>query len=89
MYETRIEKYLLRLAFENDDLLPKEVLWRKKEAFSDGCSTKASAKVHHRKAFVINVLEIIVSFFCITSYKKKRLPKGFKDRFKHSSRHVK
>ena len=39
MYENRIEKYLLRLAFDNDDLLPKEVLWRKKEAFSDGCSS--------------------------------------------------
>ena len=33
-----IEKYLLRKAFENDYLLPKEVLWRKKEAFSDGVS---------------------------------------------------
>ena len=33
-----IEKYLLRKAFENDNLLPKEVLWRKKEAFSDGVS---------------------------------------------------
>ena len=34
-----IEKYLLRDAFEGD-LLPKEVLWRTKEAFSDGCSTE-------------------------------------------------
>ena len=35
-----IEKYLLRKAFENDNLLPTEVLWRKKEAFSDGISSK-------------------------------------------------
>lgn len=35
----KIEKYLLRKAFENDNYLPVEVLWRKKEAFSDGCSS--------------------------------------------------
>ena len=32
------EKYLLRKAFEGTQLLPKEVLWRIKEAFSDGVS---------------------------------------------------
>uniref|UniRef100_A0A8C5MTQ1 Asparagine synthetase [glutamine-hydrolyzing] n=1 Tax=Leptobrachium leishanense TaxID=445787 RepID=A0A8C5MTQ1_9ANUR len=31
-----IEKYLLREAFEDSDLLPKDILWRPKEAFSDG-----------------------------------------------------
>jgi asparagine synthase (glutamine-hydrolysing) len=36
----RMEKYLLRKAFESENLLPKEVLWRKKEAFSDGVSSK-------------------------------------------------
>ena len=35
----RMEKYLLRQAFNDTDLLPKDVLWRKKEAFSDGCSS--------------------------------------------------
>jgi asparagine synthase (glutamine-hydrolysing) len=34
-----MEKYLLRESFENDNLLPKEILWRKKEAFSDGVSS--------------------------------------------------
>lgn len=34
----KVEKWLLRSAFENENLLPKEVLWRKKEAFSDGVS---------------------------------------------------
>jgi asparagine synthase (glutamine-hydrolysing) len=33
-----IEKNILRKAFENDNLLPSEVLWRNKEAFSDGVS---------------------------------------------------
>lgn len=35
----RIEKYLLRKAFDTEHLLPSVVLWRKKEAFSDGCSS--------------------------------------------------
>lgn len=32
------EKYLIRKAFDGTGLLPKEVLWRTKEAFSDGVS---------------------------------------------------
>jgi len=35
---TQIEKWVLRKAFD-DGTLPSEVLWRKKEAFSDGVST--------------------------------------------------
>jgi len=34
------EKYLLRKAWDNTDLLPECVLWRKKEAFSDGVSSE-------------------------------------------------
>lgn len=34
-----IEKWWLRQAFVNDKLLPEQVLWRKKEAFSDGISS--------------------------------------------------
>lgn len=37
--DNKIEKYLLRKAFDKEELLPKEVLWRRKEAFSDGCSS--------------------------------------------------
>ena len=40
MSNKNIEKYLLRFAFEKDDLLPPDILWRKKEAFSDGVSEK-------------------------------------------------
>lgn len=36
----QIEKYLLRKAFEKDNLIPNEVLWRRKEGFSDSVSTK-------------------------------------------------
>jgi len=31
-----IEKYILRKAFDNDEFLPKDILWRQKEQFSDG-----------------------------------------------------
>jgi len=34
----RPEKWIMRKAFDNGELLPKEVLWRQKEAFSDGVS---------------------------------------------------
>jgi len=35
-----MEKWWLRKAFDGMDLLPDEILWRKKEAFSDGVSSK-------------------------------------------------
>ena len=35
----QMEKQILREAFENEGLLPFEVLWRRKEAFSDGVSS--------------------------------------------------
>lgn len=35
-----IEKYLLRSAFQNCGIIPEEILWRKKEAFSDGVSNQ-------------------------------------------------
>ena len=38
-----IEKYLLRKAFSDSNLLPEEVLWRPKEAFSDGVSSKTKS----------------------------------------------
>lgn len=34
-----IEKHLLRAAFDYDDLLPHNILWRHKEAFSDGVAS--------------------------------------------------
>ena len=34
------EKYLLRDSFNEEQILPNEILWRKKEAFSDGVSSK-------------------------------------------------
>ena len=38
MHNNNIEKYLLRKSFDDMNILPSDVLWRRKEAFSDGCS---------------------------------------------------
>lgn len=38
--ENNIEKYILRKAFDNKEFLPDEILWRVKEQFSDGISSK-------------------------------------------------
>ena len=39
----RPEKGILRKAFEADGLRPEEVLWRRKEAFSDGVSQQTKS----------------------------------------------
>lgn len=48
----RMEKYLLRKAFDKLDLLPDEVLWRRKCAFSDGVSTQKKSWHHIIQDFV-------------------------------------
>ena len=47
--EKRCEKYLLRKAFDGLDVIPQEILWRPKEAFSDG--------VAHKKKSLFNYLQ--------------------------------
>jgi asparagine synthase (glutamine-hydrolysing) len=37
----QVEKFILRCAFDDGTTLPPEVLWRRKEAFSDGVSKKS------------------------------------------------
>jgi asparagine synthase (glutamine-hydrolysing) len=39
----QMEKYILRCAFDDGRVLPPEVLWRRKEAFSDGVSSPEKA----------------------------------------------
>uniref|UniRef100_H2YGT0 Asparagine synthetase [glutamine-hydrolyzing] n=1 Tax=Ciona savignyi TaxID=51511 RepID=H2YGT0_CIOSA len=36
----RVEKHLLRSSFDGTNLIPTEILWRRKEAFSDGVTSK-------------------------------------------------
>lgn len=54
----KIEKYLLRAAFRFDNLIPQEVLWRRKEAFSDGISP-ADAK-HSWHAILTDHMNVMV-----------------------------
>lgn len=49
---SRMEKYMLRKAFANEDLLPSEVLWRKKEAFSDGVSNPERSWHHVLQEYI-------------------------------------
>ncbi|XP_028142034.2 asparagine synthetase [glutamine-hydrolyzing] [Diabrotica virgifera virgifera] len=41
--KNNVEKYLLRSAFDGTDLLPHEILWRHKEAFSDGVASNTKS----------------------------------------------
>jgi asparagine synthase (glutamine-hydrolysing) len=48
----KIEKYILRKAFDDNTLLPKDVLWRDKCAFSDGVSSAKNSWHKLLKAYV-------------------------------------
>ena len=48
----RLEKYLLRKAFNGQGLLPHDVLWRRKCAFSDGVSSQKNSWHHIIQSFV-------------------------------------
>ena len=48
----KIEKHILRSAFDSMKLLPHEILWRKKEAFSDGVSSKEKSWHNTLKEYI-------------------------------------
>ena len=68
------EKYLLRKAFDRkigvkcdcnlimNDILPKEVLWRKKEAFSDGVSKKSRSLYEIIQEYISDMEEIPILY---------------------------
>jgi len=43
----RCEKYLIRKAFDGSDIIPNDILWRPKEAFSDGVASKKKSLFQH------------------------------------------
>jgi asparagine synthase (glutamine-hydrolysing) len=59
----RIEKQLLRDAFVYDGYLPADVLWRKKEAFSDGVSAVDSAPWYSRPDEIVYYRALFASFY--------------------------
>ena len=53
--ENGIEKYILRKSFE-EDYLPEEVLWRRKDGFSDGCSGSGKKWYEQIEEFVEDII---------------------------------
>lgn len=66
--EGRMEKYLLRKAFEHEDLLPDEVLWRSKAAFSDAVSKPERSWHNIVKAFIETKISDEEFSMCKDSY---------------------
>ena len=64
-----VEKHLLRSAFANTGLLPNEILWRPKEGFSDGVSSKKQSWFRllqeHIQDKVSSVSEVVKSIFLV------------------------
>lgn len=63
----QIEKYLLRISFQHT--LPKSVVWRTKEAFSDGVSS-------HQKSW-FEIIQDHVGTLALTPVQSKHLPPAF------------
>jgi len=51
-----IEKYLIRRSFQGTNLLPDEILWRTKEAFSDGVSSEKKNWLDKLKSYANQVI---------------------------------
>ena len=43
----RCEKYIIRKAFDGLNVIPNDILWRPKEAFSDGVASKKKSLFEH------------------------------------------
>jgi len=56
-----IEKKLLRMAFSETTLLPDEILWRTKEAFSDGVTVDSIVEIiqEHVKDFDLPIMKLL------------------------------
>jgi asparagine synthase (glutamine-hydrolysing) len=56
MSDDKIEKYILRKAFEGTNIIPDSILWRKKEAFSDGVSSPHNSLHTLLKKHIDNII---------------------------------
>ena len=61
-----IEKYLLRKAFDGTGLLPPEILWRPKVAFSDGLSSAEKPWYESLQEFACQEVNTKVPFYFIS-----------------------
>lgn len=64
-----VEKYLFRKSFDDDNLLPKEILWRKKEAFSDGVSKQEKSWFSILQEYINDKISDIEFNHCKNNYK--------------------
>jgi asparagine synthase (glutamine-hydrolysing) len=69
-YNNKIEKELLRKAFEDDKFLPHDVLWRRKEAFSDGCSSNERSWHNIIKEHVDKIISDDELMYCDIQHNK-------------------
>jgi len=70
----RCEKYILRSAFDDGFTLPKEVLWRRKEAFSDGVSSPDKAWYEEIQERVLKIVPKDWSMKSMLSYSSHLKP---------------
>ena len=80
----QVEKYILRMAFDDGVTLPSEVLWRRKEAFSDGVSTPEKAwfqEIQDRVNKIVPVNWLEKSTLSFSNHLTPRTPEEYYYRF--------
>jgi asparagine synthase (glutamine-hydrolysing) len=84
----QMEKYILRSAFDDGSTLPPEVLWRRKEAFSDGVSTPEKAwfqEIQDRVAALVPVDWKEKSLLSFSHHMTPKTPEEYYYRFLFTS----
>jgi asparagine synthase (glutamine-hydrolysing) len=71
----QVEKFILRSAFDDGSTLPPEVLWRRKEAFSDGVSTPEKAWFQEIQDRVSKLVPVDWKEKALLSYSHHMTPK--------------
>jgi len=66
----KVEKWILRRAFDDGITLPHDVLWRRKEAFSDGVSS-------HEKSWYEEIQERVVDLIPVEKFQRAALQYPF------------
>jgi len=72
---SQMEKFILRSAFDDGATLPPEVLWRRKEAFSDGVSTPEKAWFQEIQERVEKLVPTDWMMKATLSYSKHMIPR--------------
>lgn len=58
-----VEKFLLRSSFKGLNLIPEEILWRRKEAFSDGVMSAKKSWYNHLQEQLDSMVSVFMSIF--------------------------